>query len=81
MNIAKPIITSFLQETLMQVLTKTVSENSCGINCLKSLIKVPACFKNHDKPTCIDVILTNSPNLYQHSNAFETGLSDSHFLQ
>ena len=33
-------------------------KNFCDINCLKSLIKVPTCFKNRDKPTCIDLILT-----------------------
>ena len=42
--------------------------------CEKSLIKVPTCFKNLDKPTFIDLILTNRPNLFQHSNAFKTGL-------
>ena len=30
----------------------------CDINCLKSLIKEPTCFKNPDKFTCIDLILT-----------------------
>ena len=33
----------------------------CDINCLKSLIKEPTCFKNPDKPMCIDLILTNRP--------------------
>ena len=50
-------------------------KNFCDINCLKSLIKEPTCFKNPDKPTCIDLILTNRPNLFQHSSTFETGLS------
>ena len=49
-------------------------KNFCDINCLKNLIKVPSCFKNPVKPTCIDLILTNRPNLFQHSNTFETGL-------
>ena len=47
-----------------------IDENSmkyfCVINCLKSLIKVPTCFKNPDKPTCTDFILTNRPNVFQH---------------
>ena len=53
-------------------------KNVCDISCLKSLIKVTTCFKNPDKPTCIDLILTNWPwpNLLQHSSSFETGLSD-----
>ena len=55
-------------------------KNFCDINCLKSLIKEPASFKNPDKPTCIDFILINRPNLFKHSNSFETGLSDFHLL-
>ena len=55
-------------------------KNLCDINCIKDLIKEPTCFKNPGKPTCIDFILTNRPNLFQHSSAFETGLSDLHFL-
>ena len=50
-------------------------KNFCDINCLKRLIAVPTCFKNPDK-TSIDLILTNGPNQFQHSNAFEVGLSD-----
>ena len=37
-------------------------------------------FKNPGKPTRIDLILTNWPNLFQHSNAFETGLSGFHLF-
>ena len=55
-------------------------KNFCDINCLKSLIKEPTCFKNPDKPTCIDLILTNRPNIFQHSSTFERGLSDFHLL-
>ena len=52
----------------------------CDINCLKSLIKEPTCFKNPDKFTCIDLILTNLPNRFQHSSTFETGPSDFYLL-
>ena len=55
-------------------------KNFCDINCLKSLIKEPTSFKNPDKPTCNDLILTNRFNLFQHSSTFETGLSDFHLL-
>ena len=37
-------------------------------------------FQNPDKPTCIDLILTNRPNLFQHTSALEIGLSDFHLL-
>ena len=43
---------------------------------LKNLIKVPTCHKNPKNPTCIDLILTNSPLSFQSSGIIETGLSD-----
>ena len=45
---------------------------------LKSLIKEPTCHKNPNKPFCIDHILTNKPQSFQHSCVIETGLSDFH---
>ena len=47
---------------------------------LKSLVKQKTCFKNPDNPSCIDLILTNSPRGFQDSSLFETGLSDFHKL-
>lgn len=55
-------------------------EGFCDTNCLKRLFKVPTYFKNPDKLTCIDLILPNRLNLFQHNNAFETDLSDFHYL-
>ena len=55
-------------------------ENFCAVYNLKSLIKEPTCFKNLNKPTCIDLILTNHPKSFQNSSVFETGLSDFHKL-
>ena len=55
-------------------------KNVCDLNCLKTLINIPICFKNIDKPTCIDLILTIWPNLFQHSSAFKTQLWDVHPL-
>ena len=43
---------------------------------LKSLIKQSTCYKNSDKPTCIDLILTNVPRMFQSTCVTETGLSD-----
>ena len=42
----------------------------------KSLIK--ECFKNLENPSCIDLILTNSPYSFQNSCIIETSLSDFH---
>ena len=61
-----------------------ISESSmkefCSLNGLKNLINEPTCYKNSEKPTYIDLILANQPNLFQHSTALETGLSDFHLL-
>ena len=52
--------------------------NFCELNDLSSLIDKPTCYKNFDKPKCIDLILTNKPSYFQHSNVFETSLSNFH---
>ena len=52
----------------------------CFLNDLTSLIDQPTCYKNPDKPTCIDLILANRPNYFQQNNVFETGLSDFHMM-
>ena len=44
---------------------------------LKSL-KEPTCYRNPNKPSCIDLILTNKPRRFEHSRVIETGLSDFH---
>ena len=44
------------------------------------MINKPTCFKNPDKPSCIDLILTKCPNSFQNSCVIETGLSDFHKL-
>ena len=45
---------------------------------LESLIKEPTCYKNPNKPSCIDLILINKPRSFQHSSVIETGLSNFH---
>lgn len=45
---------------------------------LTNLVKEPTCFKNPDKPTCIDLILTNFPRSFQYTTTIEIGLSDFH---
>ena len=55
-------------------------EEFCSLNGLKNLINEATCRKNSEKPTCIDLILTNQHTLFQHSSVLETGLSDFHLL-
>ena len=45
---------------------------------LSNLIKVPTCYTNPEKPSCIDLLLTNRPKSFQNSSVVETGLSDFH---
>ena len=44
------------------------------------MINKPACYKNPDKPTCIDLILRNFPRSFQNACVIETGLSDFHMM-
>ena len=48
------------------------------IHILKNLINEVTSYKNTNKPSCIDLILTNRPRSFQNSCALETGLSDFH---
>ena len=50
------------------------------LNDLSSLIDKRTCYKNFNKPKCVNLIYTNKPSYFQHSNVFETSLSDFHFL-
>ena len=58
--------------------TDTTLSNFCEIYDLKNLIKDKTCFKNPNKPSCIDLIITNRPKSFQNSMVIETGLSDFH---
>ena len=59
-----------------------IEDSSIKIFCsnynLTSMINKPTCYKNPDKPTRIDLILTNCPGSFQNSCVIETGLSDFH---
>ena len=40
-------------------MTESAMEHFCGIYHLHNLIKDPTCFKNPDRPSCTDLLLTN----------------------
>ena len=61
-------------------MTESAMENFCGTHHLHNLIKDPTCFKNPDRPSCIDLLLTNFPKSFSKSQTLETGLSDFHKL-
>ena len=52
----------------------------CALYNVTNLNKEPTCYKNVDKPTSIDRILTNHARCVQHSGIYETDLSDFHKL-
>ena len=52
----------------------------CWTYNLQNLVKDPTYYKNPSKPTCIDLILTNLPKSFQHTQKIETGLLDFHKL-
>ena len=38
---------------------------------LRNLVKVPTCYKNPQNPSCVNLILTNSPTRFQSSGLIE----------
>ena len=54
-------------------------DDFCNIYNLWSLNELRTCYNNPNKITCIDLMLTNSPESFYNSYAIETSLSD--FLQ
>ena len=57
--------------------TESAVRDFCQNGC-KNLIKDNTCFKNPEKPSCIDLIITSRPKSFQNSMTLETGLSDFH---
>ena len=57
---------------------ETTMISFCESYNLTNLIKQPTCFKNPEKPSCIDLILTIRPKSFQSTCVIETGLSDFH---
>ena len=41
-------------------------------------VEAPTCFKSLRNPSCIDIVITNSPSNFQNTKAIPTGLSDFH---
>ena len=55
-------------------------KNYCYSYNLRIMINRSTCFKNPEKPSCIDLISKNCPRSFRNSCAIETGLSDFHKL-
>ena len=44
----------------------------------KNIVKEETCFKSIENPSCIDLLLTNKPNLFFNTSTINNGLSDCH---
>ena len=58
--------------------TESAVRDFCQIYGCKNLIKDNACFKNLEKSSCIDLIITNRPKCFQNSVTLEMVVSDFH---
>ena len=61
-------------------ITKSSRHGFCNSYNLHSLCHKSTYYKNPEKPSCIDLFLTNSPKSFQNTQTIETGLSDFHKL-
>ena len=72
-------------ENFMIIEDFNVNNSAMSIFCdtynLKNLIKEPTCYKNPNKPSCMDLMLTNKLRSFKHSCVIETGLSDFHGMR
>ena len=50
----------------------------CNLYNLKCLVQEPTCYKNHERPPCIDLVISNCENHFLRTEILETGLSDFH---
>ena len=50
----------------------------CQAYNMENLINNFTCYKNPNKPTCIDLMLTNKPRFFKNSSLLKTRLSDFH---
>ena len=55
-------------------------KESCSLNGLKNLINKPTCYKNSEKPSCIDLTLTSQLAFFQRSTVLEIRLSEFHLF-
>ena len=46
----------------------------------KNIVKNKTCFKSIENPSSVDLIITDKPGSFQHTNVFEIGISNHHEL-
>ena len=82
-KLSQPIST---ESNLATISLRTIQFNSepsenaiiefCKVYRLKNLVKGATCYKNPEKPSCVDLILTNRPRSFRGCHIIETGPSD-----
>ena len=65
------MLKTILQNCKNQRIDDETMKNFWSFNCLKSLIKQKACFKNPERSSCIDFILTSKPRCFQSKCVIE----------
>ena len=61
-------------------MSETSMNSFCNLYNLKCLVQEPTCYKNPERPSCIDLFLSNCENHFLKTEILETGLSDFHKL-
>ena len=61
-------------------ITNASMQEFCESYFLENMVKKPTYFKNPARPTCIGLIITNKPGMFQNAKTYETDLSDFHKL-
>ena len=61
---------AFIGDLNVNTSDSSMKKFCCRLNGLKNLINESSC---SEKPTCIDLMLTNQPTLFQRSTVLETG--------
>ena len=62
----------------MEKIQNHAYHNFCLSMMQKTFFLKKTCFKSKDKPSCIDLFITDSPNSFQNTPIITTGLSDFH---
>ena len=61
-------------------MSETSMNSFCNLYNLKCLVQEPTCYKNPERPSCIDLFLSNCENHFLKTEIIETRLSDFHKL-
>ena len=61
---------------------KTILSEFLNAYNAKNIVKNKTCFKSIENPSCVELIITDKPGSFQHTNVYETGISvlDHHKL-